>query len=56
VTSNQKVLIYKTHIKTVIAKLYSYTLRSKITDQQIGQKFRRGQKFRLTPVCKIESC
>jgi len=33
--SNQKVLIYTTtHIKKVIAKLYSFTLRSKITDKQ----------------------
>jgi len=28
-----KVLIYTTHIKKVIAKLYSFTLRSKITDK-----------------------
>jgi len=48
--SNQKVLIYATHIKKVIAKLHSYTLRSKITDKKIiGQKFRRGQKCRLAP-------
>jgi len=33
-TSSQKVLIYTTHIKKVIAKLYSYTLTSKITDKQ----------------------
>jgi len=33
-TSNQQVLIYTTHIKKVIAKLYSFTLRSKITDKQ----------------------
>ena len=32
-TSNQKVLIYTTHIQKVIAKLYSFTLRSKITDK-----------------------
>ena len=31
-TSNQKVFIYTTHIKKVIAKLYSFTMRSKITD------------------------
>jgi len=34
VTSNQKVLIYITNIKKVIAKLYSFALRSKITDKQ----------------------
>jgi len=33
-TSNQKVLIYTTHIKKVTAKLYSFTQRSKITDKQ----------------------
>jgi len=33
-TSNQKVLIYTTHIKKVIAKLYSFTLRCKITDKK----------------------
>jgi len=32
-TSNQKVLIYATHVK-VIAKLYSFALRSKTTDKQ----------------------
>jgi len=32
--SNQKVLIYKTHIKTVNAKHYSFALRRKITDNQ----------------------
>jgi len=34
VTANQKALIYTTHIKKVIAKLYSFTLRSKITDKK----------------------
>jgi len=29
-----KSLIYTTHIKKVIAKLYSFTLRSKMTDQK----------------------
>jgi len=29
-----KSLIYTTHIKKVIAKLYSFTLRSKITDKK----------------------
>jgi len=38
-----KVLIYTTHIKKAIAKLYSFTLRSKKTTNIIGQK------FRLTP-------
>jgi len=33
-TSNLKVLIYTTHNKKVIAKLYSFTPRSKITDKQ----------------------
>jgi len=33
-TSIQKVLIYTTHIKKVIAKLYSLPLRSKITDRK----------------------
>jgi len=33
-TSNQKVLIYTTHIKNVNTVLYSITLRSKITDKQ----------------------
>jgi len=32
--SNQKVLIYTTHIKKVIAKFYSFTLKSKITDKK----------------------
>jgi len=30
--SNQEVLICTTHIEKVIAKLYSFTLRSKITE------------------------
>jgi len=34
-TSNQKVLIYTAHINKVIARLYSFTLRSKITDKKI---------------------
>jgi len=33
-TSNQQVLIYTTRIKKVIAKLYFFTLRSKITDKK----------------------
>jgi len=33
-TSNLKVLICTTHIKKVIVKLYSFNLRSKITDKQ----------------------
>jgi len=33
-TSNQKVFIYATHVKQVIAKLYSFALRSKMTDKQ----------------------
>jgi len=33
-TSNRKVLIYITRIKKVIATLYSFTLRSKITDKK----------------------
>jgi len=33
-TSIQKVLIYTTHIKKVIAKLYSLPLRSKVTDRK----------------------
>jgi len=32
--SNQNVLIYTTHIKKVIAKLYSFALRRKITEKQ----------------------
>jgi len=32
--SNHKVLIYATHITKVIAKLYSFTVRSKISDKQ----------------------
>jgi len=32
-TSNQNVLIDTTHIKKVIPKLYSFTLKSKITDK-----------------------
>jgi len=48
-TSNQKALICTTHVKKVIAKLYCFTLRSKKSDKQSGKKFRRGQKFRLTP-------
>jgi len=52
-TSNQNVLIYTTYIKKVNARLYFCILRSKITEITItGQKFRRGQKFRLTPVPK----
>jgi len=33
-TSNQNVLIYTTHIKKVIVKLYSFILRSKFTEKQ----------------------
>jgi len=33
-TSDQNVLIFTTHIKKVIAKLYFFILRSKITDKQ----------------------
>jgi len=33
-TSNQTVSIHTTLIKKVIAKLYSFTLRSKITDKK----------------------
>jgi len=33
-TSNQKFFIFATHIKKVTAKLYSFTLRSKMTDKQ----------------------
>jgi len=33
-TSNQKVLIYTTEINNVIAKLHSFTLRSKTADKQ----------------------
>jgi len=33
-TSNQKVLIYTTHIKKVIAKLYSFTLGTNITGKK----------------------
>jgi len=33
-TSNQKVLICTTHFKKVVAKLYSFILRSKISEQQ----------------------
>jgi len=32
--SNQNVLIYTTNIKKVIAKLYSFALRRKITEKQ----------------------
>jgi len=32
-TSNQKVLIHTTHIKKATAKLYSFTLKSKIIDK-----------------------
>jgi len=33
-TYNQKVIIYTTYFKKAIAKLYSFTLRSKLTDKQ----------------------
>jgi len=33
-TSNQKVLIYTTHIKKVNAKHCSFTLRNELTDKQ----------------------
>ena len=33
-TSNQKVLICTTHFKKVVAKLYSFILRNKISEQQ----------------------
>jgi len=33
-TSNQNILICTTHIKKVIAKLYSLTLRRKMTERQ----------------------
>ena len=45
-TSNQKVLFDTTHIKKVIAKLYS---EKQNNWQTIGQKFSRCQKIRLTP-------
>jgi len=50
-TSSQYVLIYTTHIKKVILRLYFFILRSKINNWKTitGKKFRRGQKFRLTP-------
>jgi len=32
--SNHNVLIYTTHIKQVIAKLYSFALRKKIAEKQ----------------------
>jgi len=34
-TSNQKVLVYTTHTKKVIVKLYCYTLRSKIPEKRL---------------------
>jgi len=43
-TSYKKVLIYKTHIKKVIAKLFFYSERQNKWQAIIGQK------FRLTPV------
>jgi len=57
-TSNQKVLIYTTHIKKVIAKLYSFTLRRKKWQKIMGQKFRRGQKlwFSLQRCCSVFFC
>jgi len=33
-TSSQNALIYTTHIKKVIARLYFFILRSKITEKQ----------------------
>jgi len=38
--------MYAIHIKKVIAKLYSFTLRRKKWQKVIGQK------FRLTPGCR----
>jgi len=32
--ANQNVLIYTTHIKKVMAKVYSFILKKKITDKQ----------------------
>jgi len=48
-------LIYTTHIKKVFTKLHSFTLIRKIltNNNTVGQKFRRSQKFRLTPDSKI---
>jgi len=52
--SNQYVLIYSIHVKKVIAKLFVFILRTKITETIADQIFCRGQKFRLTlgPVLK----
>jgi len=45
-TPNQKVLIYTTHIKKVIAKRYSFTLRMKITDKtEWGRNFAEVGNF-----------
>jgi len=50
-TSNQKVLIYTTHTKKSKRQiLFLYSEKQNIWQAVIGQKFRRGQKFRLTPV------
>jgi len=43
-TSDQKVLIYTTHNKNAIAKLYSFALGSKMTDKQLY--VRNFAKFR----------
>ena len=51
-TSNQNVLIYTTHIKKVIAKLCSFTLRRKQWQKMIGQKFRLTpgyRQYRISP-------
>ena len=48
--SNQKVSIYTTHIKKVIAKLYSFTLRGKIFDQwRVYAKWRPWQSLNVRP-------
>jgi len=48
--SYQKVLTYTTHIKKIIAELFSL-----VRYTTIGEKFCRDQKFRLTPVSFLET-
>ena len=49
VTSNQNVLIDNTHQKSKRQTLFFYSGRQNNWQTIIGQKFHRGQKFRLTP-------
>jgi len=53
-TSNQNVLIYTTHIKKSNCQTpFLYSAKQHNRQTITGQKFRRGQKFRLTPALRF---